>query len=150
MPLDSAPLRERLGDSSQALLAPHPSDGAATGRPSSQGQVSTPSARPAPFPWEDLARHLGRRWWQRHPANAAAQLARPALARYATAHPATLMAGAATVGAIAMLVKPWRLLSASAVAAALFKSSDVADWVTLLASPDKDKGDTFAPRKDRR
>lgn len=111
---------------------------------------SAPPVRPGPFPWEEIALQLGRRWWQRHPANAAARLAHPALARLAATHPATLIAGAATVGAIAMLVKPWRLLSVTAVAAALFKSSNVADWVTLLASSDKNKDETSAPRKDRR
>ncbi|MGJ7483921.1 hypothetical protein ACSFA2_01610 [Variovorax sp. LT2P21] len=116
-------------------------------------QASTPRVRPAPFPWEEIAVHLGQRWWQRHPANAAAQLARPALARLAAAHPATLIAGAASVGALAMLARPWRFLSITAVAAALLKSSDVADWVTLLASSDntnKNKDEMSTPRKDRR
>jgi len=64
-----------------------------------------------------------------------------------------LVTGAASVGALAMLVRPWRLLSITTVAAALFKSSDVADWVTLLASSDnidKNRDETSAPRKDRR
>lgn len=120
-------------------------------RRSSPEQTSAPPVRPAPFPWEEIALQLGRRWWQRHPANAAARLARPALARLAAARPATLVAGAATVGAITVLVKPWRFLTVTAVAAALFKSSDVADWVTLLASgdkADKNKDATSTPRKD--
>jgi hypothetical protein len=120
-------------------------------RLSSAEQASTPRVRHAPFPWEEIALHLGRRWWQRHPANAAAQLARPALARLAAARPATLIAGAATVGAITVLVKPWRFLTVTAVATALFKSSDVADWVTLLTSgdkADKNKDATSTPRKD--
>jgi len=110
-----------------------------------------PPIRPTRFPWEEIALHLGRRWWQRHPANAAAQLARPALARLAQARPATLIAGAATVGAITVLVKPWRFLTVAAVGAALLKSSDVADWVTLLASGDKahkNKDMRSTPRKE--
>jgi hypothetical protein len=150
MPTDSASHRERLHAARQALLEPHPYDGAAMERLSSPKPGSAPPVRPAAFPWEEIALQLGRRWWQRHPANAAARLAHPALARLAATHPATLIAGAATVGAIAMLVKPWRLLSVTAVTAALFKSSDVADWVTLLASSDKNTDETSAPRKDRR
>ena len=84
-----------------------------------------------------IAIQLGRRWWQRHPVNAAVRLAQPAVAHLAAARPAALIAGAATVGAIAMLTKPWRLLSVTAVAGVVFKSSDVADWITLIAAPDK-------------
>jgi hypothetical protein len=153
MPTDSTSHRERLHASRQALLEPQQSDGAAAAR-SSSGRASKPRTPHAALPWENIAVHLARRWWQRHPANAAAHLARPALAGLAAARPATLIASAAAVGAVAMLVKPWRLLSLTTVAAVLFKSSDVADWVTLVASSNKkthnNKDATSAPRKDRR
>ena len=82
--------------------------------------------------WGAVARNVAQRWWRRHPANAVGQLARPLLERYAREQPAKLIAAAAAAGALAMLIRPWRLLSVTAVVAALLKSSDVADIVTTL------------------
>ena len=82
--------------------------------------------------WFQVSRQLAQRWWRRHPANAPGQLARPLLERYAREQPVRLMAAAAGTGALMVLVKPWRLLSVTAVVAALLKTSDVADMVTTL------------------
>ncbi|MGJ7580698.1 hypothetical protein ACSFA3_11005 [Variovorax sp. RHLX14] len=79
-----------------------------------------------------IARNIGERWWRRHPANAVVQLARPVLGRYARQKPAKLIAIAAGTGALLILIKPWRLLSATALIAAVLKTSDVADMVTSL------------------
>lgn len=84
------------------------------------------------FAWTSVARSMTQRWWRRHPANAVGQLARPLLDRYARAQPAKLVAAAAAAGALVVLVKPWRLLSATALIAALLKTSDIADVVTTL------------------
>ena len=84
------------------------------------------------FPALAVARNIGERWWRRHPANAMVQLARPVLGRYARQKPAKLVAIAAGAGALMVLVKPWRLLSATALFAAVLKTSDVADMVTSL------------------
>jgi hypothetical protein len=56
--------------------------------------------------------------------------------------PAKLVAAAAATGALVVLVKPWRLLSITAVLAAVLKTSDVADLVTTLMKR------TTNPRKD--
>jgi len=85
---------------------------------------------------------MAERWWRRHPAHAAAQLARPLLEHYARKEPAKLMAVAAATGAVLVLVKPWRLLSVTAVLAAALKTSDVADIVNTLMQK------TTPPRKD--
>lgn len=94
------------------------------------------------FAWSSVARNVVRRWWRRHPANAVGQLARPLLDRYAREEPAKLVAAAAATGALVVLIKPWRLLSITAVLAAVLKTSDVADMVTTLmqknANPRKD------------
>ncbi len=94
-------------------------------------------------PWISMARSITQRWWRRHPANAVGQLARPVLERYAREQPATLMAAAAATGALVVLVKPWRLLSITAVLAAVLKTSDVADLVTTLMHKNPSP-----PRKD--
>ncbi|MGI4778899.1 MAG: hypothetical protein ACRYGA_12390 [Janthinobacterium lividum] len=86
----------------------------------------------AGFPMLAVARNIGERWWRRHPANAVVQLGRPILARYAKKQPVKLMAYAAGTGALLMILRPWRLLSVTALAAAVFKTSDIADMVTTL------------------
>lgn len=86
----------------------------------------------AGFPMLAVARNIGERWWRRHPANAVVQLGRPVLARYARRRPVKLMAYAAGTGALLVILRPWRLLSVTALAAAVFKTSDVADMVTTL------------------
>ena len=93
--------------------------------------------------WFQVTRLLMQRWWRRHPANAAGQLARPLLERYAREQPGRLMAAAAGAGALVVLVKPWRLLSVTALLAALLKTSDVADLVTTLMHKTSN-----TPRKD--
>ncbi|MDP9878828.1 hypothetical protein J2W25_003144 [Variovorax boronicumulans] len=86
--------------------------------------------------WSAMARGVVQRWWRRHPAHAAGQLARPLLEHYARTEPVKLMAAAAATGSLLVLVRPWRLLSATAVIAAVLKTSDVADLVnTLLQKP---------------
>jgi len=83
-------------------------------------------------PWAPMARSMAERWWRRHPVNAAGQLARPVIERYARKEPAKLVAASAAVGAALVFLRPWRLLSATALLAVLMKSSDVADVVTSL------------------
>ena len=72
------------------------------------------------------------------------QLARPALERRAREQPAQLMLAAAATGAVLVVVRPWRLLSATALLAMVLKTSDVADVVTTLMHKKKP-----TPRKDR-
>jgi len=53
---------------------------------------------------------------------------------------------AAATGSLLVLVRPWRLLSATAVLAAVLKTSDVADLITTLMS--KSPSSPRPPRKD--
>jgi hypothetical protein len=92
--------------------------------------------------WVSMARSMTERWWRRHPAHAVGQLARPVLEHYARKEPAKLMAIAAATGAALVLLKPWRLLSFTAVLAAVLKTSDVADVVNTLMQKNT------SPRKD--
>lgn len=135
--------RERLAISRRALVAQ------LQGSASSDHPEDHPLGPPVPrealyehFAWASVARNVVRRWWRRHPANAVGQVARPLLDRYAREQPAKLVAAAAATGALVVLVRPWRLLSITAVLAAVMKTSDVADMVTTLmqknATPRKD------------
>ncbi|MBS0341117.1 MAG: hypothetical protein JSS56_11360 [Proteobacteria bacterium] len=82
--------------------------------------------------WAPLARGVARHWWQRHPLHAAGQVARPVLEKYAREEPLKLVAVAAAVGAAVVLTRPWRLLSASALVATTFKTSELAGVVNAL------------------
>jgi len=105
-----------------------------------------PPGRGGALPWIAMARSMTARWWRRHPAHALGQLARPVLEHYARKEPAKLMAIAAATGAVIVLVRPWRLLSFTAVLAAVLKTSDVADVVNTLMQQQKNT----SPRKDPR
>jgi hypothetical protein len=84
------------------------------------------------FAWTSMAKRVGQRWWRRHPANTVGQLAQPLLEHYARQQPFKLVAIATAAGAVLVLAKPWRLLSVTAVIAAVMKTSDIADVVNTL------------------
>jgi hypothetical protein len=84
-----------------------------------QGQpIGAEAGEPAPSPSSQspvgLLAALAHRWWRHHPWRQAGELAVEAadtLVRpLAQSHPATLMAGAAAVGALLVWSRPWRLL----------------------------------------
>ena len=99
-------------------------------------------ALPGGMAWAPVARGMARHWWQRHPLHAAGQLARPVLEKYAREEPLKLVAVAAALGAAVVITRPWRLLSASALVATAFKTSELAGLVNALmqrkTSPRKD------------
>ena len=70
-------------------------------------------------------------WWQHHPVQIAVDIGRPFLTNYARDKPIQLLAIAAGVGAAAVLVKPWRLVSVTGLAVAAFKSTKISS--TLLS-----------------
>lgn len=64
-------------------------------------------------------------WWHHHPAHMAMDVAKPMLGSYAKSHPVKLMGIAAGVGALAVVLKPWRLVSLGGLLIAAIKSSDL-------------------------
>ena len=86
-----------------------------------------------PSPWIFLSKSAVKNWWAKHPANAALTLAQPALTRYAQVHPGRIAAYGAAAGAVLYVVRPWRLLSFTTIAALVFKRSTIAGMVTSLA-----------------
>lgn len=71
-------------------------------------------------------------WWYHHPASVAVELVRPILGDYASAHPFKLLALSAGVGAAAVLVRPWRMVSVGSLALAGLKSSGLSGIVLSL------------------
>jgi len=107
------------------------SDGDAVRAGDSPDDSRAPSSGPA---WWRIARHTLRVWWHHHPAYSAALVAQPVLARYASEKPLQVVGIAAAVGAAAVLIKPWRLISVGALVAATLKSQDVTRLLVSLMS----------------
>lgn len=78
------------------------------------------SSRRRPF---GIVMQAIRIWWHRHPASTAVELARPLLDDYAAAHPYKLLGAAAGVGAMAVLIRPWRMVSVGSLLLAAARSS---------------------------
>ena len=69
--------------------------------------------------------------WQHHPVHIAIDIGKPFLTNYARDKPLQLLGIAASIGAAAVLVKPWRLVSLTGLAVAAFKSTKLSS--TLLS-----------------
>ena len=70
-------------------------------------------------------------WWQHHPVQIAIDIGRPFLFNYARDKPMQLLGISAGIGAAAVLVKPWRLVSLTGLAVAAFRSTKFSS--TLLS-----------------
>ena len=80
-------------------------------------------------------RYAARMWWHRHPASAALELASPLLNDYAKAHPFKLLGISVATGVAIVVVKPWRMLSASTLLVAAIKSSGLSNTlITMMSS----------------
>lgn len=70
-------------------------------------------------------KHTAKVWWQHHPAQLALNLAKPALGRFAEEKPLQLLGIAAGVGAAAVVLRPWRLISVTGLVVAAIKITDL-------------------------
>jgi hypothetical protein len=64
-------------------------------------------------------------WWNHHPVSVAFDLARPVVGHYAEGKPFKLLGIAAGIGAAAVLLRPWRLVSLGGVLLTALKSSEL-------------------------
>ena len=79
--------------------------------------------------------YAARMWWHRHPASAAVELANPLLSEYARVHPFKLLGISVAAGAALVVVRPWRMVSASTLLVAAIKSSGLSNTLlTMLSS----------------
>ena len=80
-------------------------------------------------------KYAARMWWHRHPASALADLASPILNGYARAHPFKLLGISAVIGTALVIIRPWRMVSSSALLIAAVKSSGFSNTLlTILSS----------------
>ena len=135
-PNTAASPAQRLAASRAALLShmmPQVTSKRAAGSPTAGTQTTAARAShdqpPADSAVMQFANHALAGWWQHHPLHLAVDVARPYLAGYARHKPVQLLAMAAALGALAVVVKPWRLVSAAGVAALAVKSTNLSATV---------------------
>jgi hypothetical protein len=73
-------------------------------------------------------------WWRGHPAHLALDIAKPLLQTYAADKPLQLLGISAGLGAAAVLLRPWRLISLAGLAATVMKSTPMSGVVHSLLS----------------
>lgn len=84
-------------------------------------------------------------WWRHHPAHMAVELAEPLLSRYAQRKPLQFLGIAAAAGAVVVLARPWKLISATGLLVALLKSSQLSSLVmSALSAADRPQDDERA------
>lgn len=90
------------------------------------------SDTPDGFNWSSLVEAGFSSWWRDHPARAGAMLVKSATEDFARQKPLQVVTIAAIAGAAIVLLKPWRLVSTTALAMTLFRSSNFTGMATSV------------------
>jgi len=90
----------------------------------------------------DLIKQVSQSWWRSHPVRLAVDVAKPMMQTYAKEQPLKLLGIAAGTGIALVVLRPWRLISLTGVAIALFKSTQLTGVVrSLILGPhEPDRG----------
>jgi hypothetical protein len=110
------------------------------------GDAGWEASGSGPASWFASAKRAATSWWRQHPAHLGLELATPALSEYAGRKPVQFLAIAAAVGAVAMIVRPWRLISATGLVMALLKSSQLSGLIMSAMSAADSPKDRPPPR----
>jgi hypothetical protein len=127
--------QQRLAQSRQAMLRYMQNGKHDIGRPQSfdshdaHGLPEAPSSSRSNW---DILKHTLKVWWHHHPANIAYDMVQPLVKIYATDHPFKILAVSAGVGAAVVLIKPWRLVSVSALLVSAMRSSNISSVVMTM------------------
>ena len=84
------------------------------------------------FSWTSMVEAGLASWWRDHPARTGAVLLGTAIEETARRRPLPTIAVAAAVGAAVVFIKPWRLVSTTAVMLTIFRSSNFTSVATSL------------------
>ncbi len=122
--------RERLALSHQAIVRQMNDESAET---TPADEADRPEIDASASTWE-LGRQVATAWWRNHPAHLALDLARPVLSHYAEDQPLKLLGISAGLGAVLVLLRPWRLMSLTGVLLAAVKSPHLSGVVNSLLS----------------
>ncbi|MDO9114023.1 MAG: hypothetical protein Q7U63_09525 [Polaromonas sp.] len=122
--------RQRLDNSRQAIVRQMGHDNAtAVEHGGSENEIDASAST-----WS-LVKQTATSWWHGHPASLALDFAKPRMQRFAQEQPLKLLAISAGMGAAAVLLRPWRLISLTGLVFAALKSSEVTGLASsLLAS----------------
>lgn len=125
--------QERLAASRKALIRHMRGDGR-TPEDHDDFEGDEPFHAASSGAWETV-RHAMRAFWRNHPVGVAIDLARPVIGKYAEEQPFKLLGISASIGAAAVLLRPWRLVSLGAVLVAALKSSELSNMLfSMLAT----------------
>jgi ElaB/YqjD/DUF883 family membrane-anchored ribosome-binding protein len=110
------------------------------------GDAQHAPAAKADVNWTALLESGLSRWWHDHPGRATALVAKAGIEEFARRKPVQAVAAAAAVGAVLVLLRPWRLVSVAALAATVIRSSNLNGVVgsifdTALRSSSRKKHD---------
>ena len=127
--------QQRLASSRLAIVRHmhHNEEPADHDDPGQAGSSEREAGAQADGTWGILKQALGT-WWHHHPAHLALDVAKPVLGSYAKNHPVKLIGIAAAVGALAVVVRPWRLVSMGGLLIAAIRSSDLSSTVLSMLS----------------
>lgn len=103
----------------------------ATQRTENRGRGDHGNSSPD-FEWSSLLGVGVSSWWHEHPARAVALLLQSATTEYARKKPIQAVSVAAVAGAALVLVRPWRLVSATALMLSLLRSSNFTGMATSV------------------
>lgn len=84
--------------------------------------------------WTGRLRYATRTWWRHHPAHMAVEMATPLLQDFAHHRPGRLLAISAALGALIVVARPWKLISATGLVVAILKSSQISTLVMSAMS----------------
>jgi hypothetical protein len=84
--------------------------------------------------WFGSVKRAAGAWWRHHPAHLGVELATPMLASYAARRPVVYLGAAAVLGAVIVVTRPWRLISATGLIVAIVKSSQLSSMVMSAMS----------------
>ena len=144
--------KARLAASREALIRQMMPEGGSTNNSSNRDVHGTNDAcdsnqQSAGSSIWQIAKQTVLSWWQHHPAHLAVDVGRPYLSNYAQRKPFQMLGIAVGVGALAVLVKPWRLISATGLAALAIKSTNLpATLLSLVASSGPTTRATSSPQ----
>ena len=123
--------RELLNFLAQQTDQKHRAESGAAGRKQAR-RSNASSEAPDAFKWSSLVEAGLSSWWHDHPARAGAMLVKSATEDYARQKPLQVVTIAAIAGAAIVLLKPWRAISATALALTLFRSSNFTGMATSV------------------
>lgn len=135
--------QQRLAASRKAIVRyMNQEDAAEDGAPQSSGSDGLEGYGDAPADGGSWAaiKHTAKVWWRHHPAQLALNLARPSLNKFAEDKPMLLLGIAAGVGAAAVVLRPWRLISVTGLVFAALKTSDLPVLLMSILSSGHEAG----------